>query len=173
MILDYKAIMKVIGIIITIMAGLMLPSLLCSYFYNETNVVIAFWFTIIPMLVFGIIITRTVKADFNSLKIRDGYIIAALCWTLSSALGAVPFVISGYIPNYIDAFFETVSGFTTTGASILANVESLPKGLLFWRSFTHWIGGMGIILFAMALLPALGMRGQRIAMAEQDRKSVV
>lgn len=169
MILNYKAIMKLIGIITIIMSGLMLPSLLCSYIYNEADVIKSFWFTIVPMLIFGSIITKAFNANFISLKIRDGYIIAALCWTLCSALGAIPFVISGYIPNYIDAFFESVSGLTTTGCSILTNVESLPRGLLFWRSFTHWIGGMGIILFAIALLPALGMSGQKLAMAESNR----
>ena len=166
MILNYKAIVKLSGIIILILAGLMLPSLFVSFLYGESEAVSAFLYTIAPMLVAGSCITLSVKADFNHLKIRDGFAIVALCWTLGSVLGAVPFVLSGEIPNFFDAFFEAVSGFTTTGSSILTDIEALPKGLLFWRSFTHWIGGMGIIVFAIALLPMLGISGQRIAKAE-------
>lgn len=166
MILNYKAIAKFSGIIFVILAGLMLPSLLVSYIYGEEKVLRAFLYTIVPLLIAGSLIAVTVKADFNHLRIRDGFIIVALCWTLGSVLGAVPFILSGCIPNFFDAFFETVSGFTTTGSSILTDIEALPKGLLFWRSFTHWIGGMGIIVFAIALLPMLGISGQRIAKAE-------
>lgn len=166
MVLNYRAIIKLSGIIIVLLSCLMLPSLLVSHLYRETDAVKAFILTIVPMLIVGMTITLTVKADFNHLKIRDGFAIVALCWTLGSALGAIPFVLSGYIPNFINAFFETVSGFTTTGSSILTNIEALPKGLLFWRSFTHWIGGMGILVFAIALLPMLGISGQRIAKAE-------
>lgn len=166
MVLNYRAIIKLIGIITVMLAGLMLPSLLVSFLYHEKEAMNAFIITIVPMFLIGGIIMLIVKADFNHLRIRDGFAIVALCWTLGSALGAIPFIISGYIPNFIDAFFETVSGFTTTGSSILTDIEVLPKGLLFWRSFTHWIGGMGIIVFAIALLPMLGISGQRIAKAE-------
>ena len=84
---------------------------------------------------------------------REGFAIVALGWVFTSALGALPFVFSGEIPSYIDAFFETVSGFSTTGASILTDVEALSHGTLFWRSFTHWVGGMGVLVFVMALMP--------------------
>lgn len=166
MVLNYRAIIKLSGIIIVLLAGLMLPSLLVSVIYREEEAIRSFIYTILPMLVIGGIIMIAVKADFNHLRIRDGFVIVALCWTLGSALGAIPFVLSGYIPNFINAFFETASGFTTTGSTILSDIEILPKGLLFWRSFTHWIGGMGIIVFAIALLPMLGISGQRIAKAE-------
>ncbi len=166
MVLNYKAILKLSGIIIVMLAGLMLPSLLVSYLYKEGDAVSAFLYTILPMFVIGGIILAVVKSDFNHLRIRDGFVIVALCWTLGSALGSIPFIISGYIPNPINAFFETVSGFTTTGSTILTDIEILPKGLLFWRSFTHWIGGMGILVFAIALLPMLGISGSRIAKAE-------
>lgn len=172
MVLNYKAIIRLIGIIFTVMAGLMVPALLCSYVYNESDAVRAFWSTIIPMLIIGSIIILKVKANFKSLRIRDGFAMAALCWTLCSALGAFPFLFSGYIPNYIDAFFETVSGFTTTGCSILTNTELLPNGLLFWRSFTHWIGGMGVLVFTIAFMPALGISGQRITMADSAGPNV-
>lgn len=166
MVLNYRVILKLSGIITIILACLMLPSLLVSCLYGEADAAAAFIRTIAPMLVVGVIITFAVKADFHYLRIRDGYAIVALCWTLASVLGSVPFIVSSCIPDFSDAFFETVSGFTTTGSSILTDIESLPKGLLFWRSFTHWIGGMGIIVFAIALLPALGISGQRIAQAE-------
>ena len=100
------------------------------------------------------------------LKARDGFLIVSLCWLLASLIGAVPLFISGAIPSYVDAFFEVCSGFSTTGSSILTDIESLPKSMLFWRSFTHWLGGMGIIVFAMALLPSIGANGQLIASAE-------
>ena len=89
----------------------------------------------------------------SSLYARDGFAVVALAWVLMSAFGAMPFVISGDIPNFVDAFFETVSGFTTTGASILTEIEPLGRGVLFWRSFTHWVGGMGVLVFVMAILP--------------------
>ena len=97
---------------------------------------------------------------------KEGFVIVALAWIVMSALGAVPFVLSGEIPNYIDAFFETVSGFTTTGASILTNVEAMSHGLLFWRSFTHWIGGMGVLVFIMAIVPNVSERSIHIIRAE-------
>ncbi|MDQ7063203.1 MAG: TrkH family potassium uptake protein [candidate division KSB1 bacterium] len=100
------------------------------------------------------------------LRIKDGFVIVTAGWLLFAAFGALPFYLSGYIPSYTDAFFETMSGFTTTGASILTNIEALPHGLLFWRSFTHWIGGMGIILLSLAILPLLGIGGMQLYKAE-------
>ncbi len=166
MVLNYKVIIKLSGIILLLLAGFMLPSLLVSLLYKEEAAMRAFLYTIVPMLAAGGLITVLVKADYTLLRIRDGFVIVALCWTLGSVFGALPYVISGSIPNFIDAFFETVSGLTTTGSSILTDVEVLPRGLLFWRSFTHWIGGMGIVVFAIALLPMLGIGGQKVARAE-------
>ncbi|MCK7523260.1 MAG: hypothetical protein MZV64_39160 [Ignavibacteriales bacterium] len=97
---------------------------------------------------------------------REGILIVTLGWVLMSAFGAIPFVVHGSTPNYTDAFFETVSGFTTTGASILPRVEVLPYGLMFWRSLTHWIGGMGIIVLSIAVLPLLGIGGMQLYQAE-------
>lgn len=95
-----------------------------------------------------------IKTKRTGLYTREGMAVAALIWIVLSAFGALPFVITGYIPNYINAFFETVSGFTTTGASILPEVEKLSKGMIFWRSFTHWVGGMGIVVLAIAIMPS-------------------
>lgn len=111
----------------------------------------AFLLTIVPTLALTVPLTLLLKPKNRVIYAREGFVIVALSWLLLSALGAVPFVLSGGIPDYIDAFFETVSGFTTTGSSILTNVESLESGLLFWRSFTHWLGGMGILVFVMAI----------------------
>ncbi len=102
----------------------------------------------------------------KELKKRDGYIIVSGGWLILSLFGALPYIISGAIPNFTDAFFETISGFTTTGASILNDIEAVPKGILFWRSFTQWIGGMGIIVLAVAILPFLGIGGMQLFVAE-------
>lgn len=108
----------------------------------------------------------TRNSDISLITKRDGYLIVTFGWIVMSAFGAMPFVIHGSIPNYTDAFFETISGFTTTGASILSDIESIPYGLLFWRSMTHWIGGMGIIVLSLAILPILGIGGMQLYQAE-------
>ena len=102
----------------------------------------------------------------KSLQTRDGFIIVTLGWLLFSLFGSLPFILSGTIPSYTDAFFETVSGFTTTGASILNDIESLPHSILFWRSITQWLGGMGIIVMSLAILPLLGIGGMQLFVAE-------
>lgn len=112
---------------------------------------------------FGMLVSKPKETVIYS---REGFIITALSWVIWSLVGALPFVISGEIPSYIDAFFETVSGFTTTGASILRDVESMSHGLLFWRSFTHWVGGMGILVMVMAVLPMTTDRSIHIMRAE-------
>lgn len=134
--------------------------------------------TILPILLtmgicaaIGLPITRK-KPKESTLHSRDGYVIVSLSWIILSAFGALPFVFSGAIPNYIDALFETVSGFTTTGASILSDVEAVPKSLLIWRSFTHWIGGMGVLVFIMAFLPLSGGQNMHIMKAESPGPSV-
>ena len=165
MILNYKMIARILGWISVILAASMLPSLLISIYRHENSSSVGFIFTIIPMLVLGVL-GILVKPKSQIIKIRDGFAIVSFSWIVASIFGALPFVISGFIPSFVDALFEVVSGFTTTGASILKDIEVLPLGLLFWRSFTHWLGGMGILVFAVALLPALGIGGQQIANAE-------
>ncbi len=108
----------------------------------------------------------TLRNGNKDLRKKDGYLIVTLCWVLMSAFGALPYILSGAIPNYTDAFFETISGFSTTGATILTNIESVHKGILFWRSLTQWIGGMGIIVLAVAILPLLGIGGTQLFVAE-------
>lgn len=163
---NWNIILRVTGALFIVIGLTMLPSLIVAGLYNESNVIEAFLKTMIPSIFFGGFLTFLNKPKEGRAKIRDGYLIVALCWILASWIAAAPFVLSGEIPNPIDAFFETCSGFSTTGASILTDVEVMSKGLLFWRSFTHWLGGMGILIFAIALLPSLGINGQAIAKAE-------
>lgn len=153
------------GRLIRIEALLMLLPLTVAAIYREN----CFWSFLIIIgvaLLLGQALIWLCKPVNRTIYAREGFIIVALSWLVFSALGALPFVLSGEIPSYTDAFFETVSGFTTTGASILTDVEALSHGLLFWRSFTHWIGGMGILVFVVALLNGVSDRSIHILKAE-------
>ena len=152
--MNYKVVFSILGKALLIEAGLMLVPLLVGTIYQENNY-LAFLIPILSLLFIGIPLSR-LKSKDNTLYAKEGFVIVALSWILLSLFGAIPFVINGVIPNYIDAVFETVSGFTTTGATILngEQIENMNKGLLFWRQFTHWIGGMGILVFVLAILPA-------------------
>ena len=162
--MNYGIVLRVLGILLVIESGLMAPSLLISYFQGGADFY-PFLISIGLTLLAGILISRSKPKD-TSISAKDGLAIVALGWLAISIFGALPLFLSKATPTYIDAFFETVSGFTTTGSSIIPNVEILPKGILFWRSFTHWIGGMGILVFTIALLPALGIGGFQIYKAE-------
>ena len=155
---------KNLGVLLLVEAASMLPSLLVAIIYKQ-NDISAFIITIIVLTIIGFIMYR-IPARNKNFYTRDGFAIVSLGWILVSLFGALPFFISGAIPSYIDALFETVSGFTTTGSTILRDVESLPKGLLFWRSFTNWIGGMGVLVMMLAVLPAAGANTLHIMKAE-------
>ncbi len=142
----------------------MLPSLIVAMIYRGKDV-FSFVITIGILLVVGLLMAR-IKPSDKHLYTRDGFAIVGLGWLLISFFGAFPFVISHAIPSFVNAFFESISGFTTTGASILTEIESLPKGILFWRSFTHWIGGMGVLVLTLAILPSVGARTLHIMKAE-------
>lgn len=135
---------------------LMLPCVVAAIYQEKTGY--SFLIAAVFSLILGIILTRF-KPKNRNIYAKEGFVIVALSWITLSIIGALPFTISGEIPNYIDALFETVSGFTTTGASILTNVEALSKSMLFWRSFTHWIGGMGVLVFIMSILPLAAKNG--------------
>lgn len=152
--MNYKVVFSILGKALLIEAGLMLVPLLVGALYQENNY-LAFLIPILSLLFIGFPLSR-LKSKDNTLYAKEGFVIVALSWILLSLFGAIPFVINGVIPNYIDAVFETISGFTTTGASILnaTQLETMNKGLMFWRMFTHWIGGMGILVFVLAILPA-------------------
>lgn len=162
--MNYGIILKVLGIILLIESFLMLPPYFIAVF-TKGNDATAFLITIILTVIIGIALA-TRKSKNNRIIARDGFAIVTFGWILASVLGALPLYLAGNTITYIDALFEIVSGFTTTGATILSNVEILPKGTLFWRSFTHWIGGMGILVFTLALLPTLGIQGFQIFKAE-------
>ncbi len=162
--MNYGIVLRVLGILLIIESFLMVPSLLISL-WTKVNDSTAFILGIIITGLIGFILSKK-KNYKNQISARDGLAIVSLGWLTASLLGAIPLYISKSTPTYIDAFFEIVSGFTTTGASILSNVEALPMGILFWRSFTHWVGGMGILVFTVALLPALGIGGFQIFKAE-------
>lgn len=151
---NFKIIYKVIGSLLFIEAIMMLGCLAVSIYYRDDDIP-AFLITIAVTLLAAIGLKYKGYGAENSLGRREAYLLVTLIWLIFSALGALPFVISGYLTSYTDAFFETMSGFTTTGATIIDDVEALPHGLLFWRSLTHWIGGLGIMFFTIAILPSL------------------
>ncbi len=142
---------------------MLLPILVAFIYGGDDLISITISAIITAAIGFSLILTCREKYE---IRLREGFALVTLTWLAFASLGALPFYISGYIPSYTDAFFETMSGFTTTGASILSNVELLPHGLLFWRSFTHWLGGMGIILLSLAILPLLGVGGMQLYRAE-------
>ena len=152
--MNYLMVLKVLGNVIKYEALVMILPLIVSLYYGggDAN---SFIVTIIIMLVSGILMSL-IKPKKKAFYAKDGFLAVAICWVAISIFGALPFYISGSIPSFVDCIFETVSGFTTTGATILQEVQSLPKGILFWRSFTHWIGGMGVLIFTLALMPSIG-----------------
>ena len=151
--MNYSIIIYIIGMILKIEAVFMALPAITALIYQETSGV-TFLITIALCLVIGLPLTRK-KPTRKAFYTKEGFVTVALSWIVLSIIGAIPFVISRSIPNPVDALFETVSGFTTTGASILTEIESLPRGILFWRSFTHWIGGMGFLIFILAVIPSL------------------
>lgn len=152
--INFKIIHKVLGSLLFIEAFMMLLCLGVSLYYKEDDI-LAFIVAITLTVLAAIGLKYKGNAAENSMGRRDAYLLVTLTWTVFSLFGALPFIISGYLTSYTDAFFETMSGFTTTGATIIDNVEALPHGLLFWRSMTHWIGGLGIVFFTIAILPSL------------------
>ena len=163
--MNYKMVAFVLGRIFCIEAVLMLFPMLCAACYGEWYLLPAFLLPAVLLAVLGLAASlRTPKN--TTIFARDGLAIVALVWVLMSTFGALPFVISGEIPSFIDAFFETVSGFTTTGSTILTDVEALSHGTLFWRSFAHWVGGMGVLVLAMAVLPMTDGRAMHLMRAE-------
>lgn len=164
--LKLKPVVKVIGILLMIEGLFMTTAIPFSIYYGGTDlkpIGISILITFAAGLILWLLIRRYDQRDIGK---REGYLIVCITWVIMSAFGALPYILSGYISNFTNAYFETISGFTTTGASILTDIEALPKGLLYWRSLTHWIGGMGIIVFSIAILPFLGIGGQQMFWAE-------
>lgn len=163
--MNYRMIIYVIGQISKVVGLAMLLPVLVGFIYGETHIIASFGIPILILLIPGFAVTIKKPKD-NSVYSMEGFISVAASWIVVSAVCALPFVISGDIPNYVDALFETVSGFTTTGSSILSNVEKLSKSSLFWRSFTHWLGGMGIIMIVLAIMSSNDSRTMHMMRAE-------
>ncbi len=163
--LNYKAISNLIGSLLILDGIFMLLGIPFSIYYNSDDILVLALCgggtIIIGIMLY--VLTRNYK---NDIRKRDGYFIVSIGWIAMSLFGALPFFFHGAIPSFTDSFFETMSGFTTTGASILNNIEALPKGLLFWRSVTQWLGGMGMIVLSIAILPILGVGGMQLFVAE-------
>ena len=151
-------------------AGLLLIPLVVGLICHEPASARAFLITAIATAAAGGLLMLA-KPRAMTVYAREGFVIVGISWIVLSLFGCLPFVISGQIPRFINAFFETVSGFTTTGASILTDIESLDKSMLFWRSFTHWIGGMGILVFGMIIIPLGGKRSMHLLRAESPGPS--
>lgn len=162
--MNFGVVCKVIGNLLLVESLFLAVPLLVSVLYAETAAS-AFAWSLVSTAVIGFLLSQ-IKPKTTTIKAREGLLIVTLGWIAASICGALPFTFSGSVPTFIDALFETVSGLTTTGATIMDDVEILPKGILFWRSFTHWLGGMGILVFTLAVLPAIGVGGMQIYKAE-------
>ncbi len=159
-------IIKSQGVFLMIVGAMMATSAFFSFYYKENDgyaILLSSGITILTGLVLYLVNRRV---DMSLISKKDGFVIVSSTWVFMSLFGTLPFLISGQIPDFTDAFFETMSGFTTTGATILTDIESMTHGLLFWRSLTHWIGGMGIIVLSLAIMPVLGIGGMQLFVAE-------
>lgn len=163
--MNYAITFKILGLILAIESVFMLPPFIMSYLINDgaTN---AFLITILIMLISAVVMIRKTPIGRQKVSPKDGLLIVSLAWIIVSIFGAVPLYVSKSVPTYVDALFEIISGFTTTGATVISNIEQLPKSIVLWRSMTHWIGGMGILVFTLSLLPKLGVGGFQIFKAE-------
>lgn len=163
--MNIRLVVNLLGKALAVEGALMLPSLLVSLYYDSGDW-LALLLAALLVSALGSALAMLVRPRNDNLRAREGFAAVALIWVFMSMFGALPFYFHGSIPVYTDCFFETVSGFTTTGATILRDVEALPRGLLFWRSFTHWVGGMGVLVLSLALIPHMGARSQHLLKAE-------
>ncbi|MBR2382800.1 MAG: TrkH family potassium uptake protein [Anaerotignum sp.] len=163
--MNYNMISYVLGSLLRVEGILMSIPMVLAFVYGESAAQKAFLITVVVCLALGTLI-RHKEPENKSIYGREGFVVVALSWIVMSLFGALPFYLSGAINGFINCFFETVSGFTTTGASILTEIEGLPMSILFWRSFTHWIGGMGILVFMLAILPMGDERSMYLMKAE-------
>jgi len=169
--MNYKIIRHILSKVLLIEAISMLFSLICAFVYKEAKLIPVWVISIGICLAAGFLISKKSPAN-KAFYAKEGFVAVALSWIFLGVFGALPFYLSGHISSFVDALFETTSGFTTTGASILTDVEALPKSLLFWRSFTHWIGGMGVLVFLVAILPLSGGDNFFLIKAESPGPSV-
>jgi trk system potassium uptake protein TrkH len=169
---NIKVILKMIGAVAVLIGVAMVPSLIVSLLYGETALTRVFLLIIVAQVICGLLLFLVARQTRGHIRIRDGLLSVAVCWIVTCLLGALPYTISGVIPSYLDAFFEAASGFTTTGVSLISDMSTLPKSLLFWRAMSNWIGGMGILIFAISILPALGVGSVNIINAENTGSAI-
>ena len=164
--MNKKIVFRVMGRLLEVLAFFMLLPMLVSVIYKESDVFFSFLIPAIISLAVGTGLIFATNGCSNVMYAREGFLTVAIAWFAVSLIGCMPFILSGEIPNFADAYFETVSGFTTTGASVVTDVEALSHGILFWRSFSHWIGGMGVLVFIVAFANSLSDRAIHILRAE-------
>lgn len=171
--MNLRLVARIVAALILIIAAFMLIPAMIALAGEGPRTLVAFLVPIALMsMLSASILVGTRKLKASALSSRDGYLLVSVSWFSAAAFGALPFYLSGSMPAYTNAFFETMSGFTTTGASILSQIEALPESLLFWRSLTHWLGGMGIVVLTVAVLPLLGIGGLQLIRAEAPGPSV-
>lgn len=161
----YKTLIKIMGLLLGITGLAMIPSLLCAVYFNEGSTEPGFLISALASIILGFTIYKVMPSSRRKLKTRDGYLIVIICWLGCSLFGAIPYFLSGQVPSFIDAFFEAIAGYTTTGATVISDLR-LSHSLYLWKATTHWLGGMGILVFIISILPSLGIAGQRLAAAE-------
>ena len=160
-----KVIFRIMGMLLFIEAAFLLAGIGVSLFYGEDTVrPLLYSFGIIALT--GALLVTSCKGGERSISRKDGYVVVTFCWVVFSLFGTLPYMLTGSIPGFTDAFFETMSGFTTTGATILQDIEALPKSILFWRMMTHWVGGLGIVFFTVAVFPIFGLNDINLFSAE-------
>ncbi|MBQ8731242.1 MAG: TrkH family potassium uptake protein [Oscillospiraceae bacterium] len=169
--MNYKMVLYIIGQILKVEAAVLLLPLSVALIYGEYDILPAFFITIGAVAVAGLLFSFR-RPEKRAIFAKEGFVVVSCSWILLSLFGCLPFFLSGYIPSFVDSFFETVSGFSTTGASILRDVEALPQSLLFWRSFTHWIGGMGVLVFVLAVIPRSDTDSMHLMRAEMPGPTV-
>lgn len=170
--LSGSSLCRITGVVLMVIGVSMLPSILVCIIYDGPSVYMPFIYTMVVVFILGLLLAKFFVHDSLKLRLRDGMLIVTLCWFVACFAGAMPFVMTGSIPKLADAFFESCSGFSTTGSTILTDIEALPMGILFWRSFTHWIGGLGILIITVALMPSLGIGGHNISVSEAPSPSL-
>ena len=170
--MSLSLVFRVVAILLLIISGFMLVPVVVAIAYDELWTIPGFLIPVGVTVSVALLYLLVTRREYGFLSNRGGFLLVSLAWLLASVVGAFPFVITGAVDSYVDAFFETMSGFTTTGASILTDIEALPHSLLFWRSLTHWLGGMGIIVLTVAIFPLLGIGGLQIIKAEAPGPSV-
>lgn len=168
--MNYSIVLYILGCVLKFESAFLVLPALVGLIYRE-HASVSYLAVAVLCLILGVLLTHK-KPRSTNLYTREGFVAVALSWIIMSIFGAIPFVLTGDIPFYVDALFETISGFTTTGSSILTNVESISKASLFWRSFSHWIGGMGVFVFIMAILPMMGGSTMNLMKAESPGPSV-